>query len=347
MNASGCLGSALLLGLSACNAARGTAGDAAAGHGSAGDRSYRVCADAGAPRPSAGRFRHDRSALIAAAAHPLHPVQDHFGAPGSTISVEAKFTYGRAGKDLEDEPVQLWLDDCSGAAKALARASTDSDGRARFELTVPPVAGEYALYVSVDGDGSTGAARLFAWPRGMQIVVSDIDGTLTTSDDEVSIDVLDEMFEDLRDGDYVAAAYPQGPELTQMWRAKGYPLVYLTGRPYWLLDHTRAWLRDGGYAPGLVRTTDRHRDVLPTESGVGGFKAAFLQQLRDAGYDIVAAYGNATTDVWAYAQASIPPAQTFIIGPHAGAGGTVAIQSDWRAALPLVRDHAAATTPAR
>ncbi len=336
-----------LLGLLACNAARGTAGDGQATAHGHGDHDYRVCADAGAPRPPAGRFQHDRSALVAAAAHPLHPVQDHFGEPGATIAIEAKFTYGRAGKDLEDEPVQLWLDDCSGTPKALARATTDSDGRARFAITAPPVPGEYAVWVSVDGDGSTGGARLFVWPRGTQVVVSDIDGTLTTADDEVSIDVLDEMFEDLREGDYVAAAYAQGPELTQMWRAKGFRLVYLTGRPYWLLDHTRAWLRDGGYAPGLVHTTDRHRDVLPTETGVGAFKAAFLQRLREAGYDIVAAYGNATTDVSAYAQAAIPTAQTFIIGPHAGAGGTVAIQADWRGALPFVRDHAAAVPPSR
>ena len=120
------------------------------------------------------------------------------------------------------------------------------------------------------------------------------------------------------------------------------PVVYLTGRPYWLVEHTRAWLHEGGYAPGLVHTTLRHRDVVPNEGGVGAFKAAYLRSLQAAGLRIVAAYGNAVTDVAAYAAAELAPTQTFIIGPHAGEGGTIAVQDDWASALPWARDHARA-----
>ena len=38
-----------------------------------------------------------------------------------------------------------------------------------------------------------------------------------------------------------------------------------------------------------------------------------------------AAYGNADTDITAYANVEIPQGRTFIIGPNAGNGGTVAI----------------------
>jgi len=41
--------------------------------------------------------------------------------------------------------------------------------------------------------------------------------------------------------------------------------------------------------------------------------------LGRTGVVVAAAYGNALTDVCAYAEAGIPPARTFIIGPHAGA----------------------------
>jgi phosphatidate phosphatase PAH1 len=40
---------------------------------------------------------------------------------------------------------------------------------------------------------------------------------------------------------------------------------------------------------------------------------------------VVAAYGNAVTDITAYANAGVPLTQTFIIGPLAGNSGTVAI----------------------
>ncbi|MBC8071234.1 MAG: hypothetical protein IAG13_23115, partial [Deltaproteobacteria bacterium] len=113
----------------------------------------------------------------------------------------------------------------------------------------------------------------------------------------------------------------------------------------WLCEHSRTWLREGGYPPGVVHTTDRHREVAPRVDGVGRFKADFLARLHGAGYRIAAAYGNAATDVWAYAQAGLPVDHTFIIGPHGGDGGTVAIAGDWSAALPWARQHADAAVP--
>ena len=35
------------------------------------------------------------------------------------------------------------------------------------------------------------------------------------------------------------------------------------------------------------------------------------------------AYGNATTDIFAYAQAGVAPQQTMIMGDHGGEAGTV------------------------
>lgn len=303
----------------------------------------RRCEDARAPEPAAQGFAHHRSGWIAAAASPHHVLHDGFANPGASTTLLAKITYGELGKDLEDEAVTLWIDTCDPqrSATAIAHVRADHDGLARFTF-VAPSAGTYRTWVSVDGDGTLAAGQLFVWAPGTAIVVSDIDGTLTTTDDEVTIDVLDEYFEDLREGEYAAAAYPGGAELTHLWHDAGVPVVYLTGRPYWLVEHTRTWLHEGGHAPGLVHTTARHRDVVPNADGVGAFKAAYLRELQAAGLRIVAAYGNASTDVAAYAAVELAPAQTFIIGPHAGEGGTVAVHGDWAAALPWARDRARA-----
>lgn len=303
---------------------------------------FRRCEQHRGPLTTGRGFAHTRSRLVAAAA-PNHAMQDGFALPGATVEFAAKISYGDGGKDLEDEDVAFALDDCTRGVGGTAK--TDDDGIARISITAPAQPGAYRMQAVVTGDGTETRATLHVLPATTELVVFDIDGTLTTTDDEVSRDVLDEHFGHLADGTYTAAAYEHGAELARAWAERGFVVVYLTGRPYWLVDHTRAWLRDGGYPEGLVRTTLRHRDVVPNVGGVGEFKSAYLRGLVDAGYRIVAAHGNASTDVWAYAQAGIPVAQTFIIGPHAGDGGTVAVRDDWSAVLPVAHDHASAAQP--
>lgn len=304
---------------------------------------FRTCrGSASAATPGRG-FDHKRSHLVATAT-PHHAVPDAFARPGETVELFGKFGYGDIGKDLEDESVEVMLDDCTSLA-IRGTAKTDDDGIARVELTAPARPGAYHVEFRVVGDGSSAKAMLHVLPEGTELVVFDIDGTLTTDDAEVSHDVLDEHFRHLADGQYVAAAYEHGAELAKAWIDRGYVVVYVTGRPYWLVDHTRAWLAGGKYPEGIVRTTLRHRECVPNEGGVGAFKRAYLQSLVDAGYRIHAAHGNATTDVWAYAQVGIPTERTFIIGPHAGAGGTVAVSGDWSKILDVAKQAPLAKQP--
>jgi haloacid dehalogenase-like hydrolase len=310
---------------------------------SASSTTFRRCLATPPPELGPAGFAHDRSALMAKTMTAAHHAQDAVALPDAPFSVEVKLTYGEIGKDLEDEPVRAWLDDCNALVE-LPGSRSDHDGRATFEVPAH-AAGVYALHFAVVGDGSRAQASAFVLPAQTEIVVFDIDGTLTTDDAEVTHDAIDERFEAYRDGSYSAKAHAHGDELAKIWADKGFVPVYVTGRPYWLCEHSRAWLRDGAYPFGLVHTTNRHRDCVPSVEGVGQFKADFLAQLRSAGYRIAAAYGNAPTDVWAYAQAKIPVEHTFIIGPHAGEGGTVAVQGDWSAALPWARQHADAAQP--
>jgi len=290
------------------------------------------------PTTSAGEFAHSRSAVMARTLPAVHFVQDVVAAPGTTTVVEAKLSYGDIGKDLEDEPVELWLDTCDGIAR-VGTGQTDDDGRARIGLSTPPRPGEYAVHVVVVGDGSSTRASLWVLEPGTPIVVFDIDGTLTQSDAEVSQDVLHAQYEKIYDGEYIPKIYPDGSALAEVWANKGVLPVYLSGRPYWLSQYSRDWLGSEGFPRGPVHVTDRHRDVVPKIDGVGRFKAESLRRLQGLGLAIEAAYGNAATDVWAYGEVGIPRERTFIIGPHAGDEGTQPVRDAWTTALPWARER--------
>ena len=54
-----------------------------------------------------------------------------------------------------------------------------------------------------------------------------------------------------------------------------------------------------------------------------GYPILYLTDLQLVGLDIDVAYGNATTDIFAYDEAGIDLAATFILGAHGGEKGTV------------------------
>jgi phosphatidate phosphatase PAH1 len=270
---------------------------------------------------------HTPLAIVAQGA-PNHSMQDVVATSGAGASIRGKFSYGPVSKDLEDEKVRVFLDGCSGWTR-LGDFRTDADGR--IAVPVPPSLGPgvYDVGLEVLGDGSTAAGRVWLLPAGTRIAVSDIDGTLTTADEEFVRDVFTDLFHPISSGSYVPKAYPGAAALTNALAARGYVVVFLTGRPYWLTGKTRAWLAGGGFAEGPVHVTDTNGEAIPSAGGVGAFKVGYLRSLAAAGFRLEEAYGNATTDVSAYAGAGIPPASTWIIGPNGGASGTNAVMGSW------------------
>jgi hypothetical protein len=283
------------------------------------------CASEAFAGKGAESFRHKRSMLIAMAASAGHSAQDVIALPGGRVSIAGKFTYGDLGKDLEDEEVRVHLGTCD-AWTEVGRDRTDDDGRSRVMIEAPTAPGRYAVVHEVVGDGTTTRSTLTVAPSGTSIVVFDLDGTLTASDGEITRGAIDEKLA----GDYEQAAYPGGPEVTARWAARGYLIVYLTGRPYWLGELSRRFLAQRGYAPGHLHTTDRHRDVVPSADGVGTFKRKYLEDLLERGFRIDYAYGNAPTDIAVYAFIGVPKDHTFIIGPHAGDAGTRPLTGDYQ-----------------
>ena len=100
-----------------------------------------------------------------------------------------------------------------------------------------------------------------------------------------------------------------------------------------------------GFAPGHLHVTDTESEALPTESGVQAFKGGYLNSLRAMGFEIHAAFGNATTDIGAYAIAGVPEARTWIIGENAGVDSTVPVADAWTEIVLEVSAWPAAEQP--
>jgi hypothetical protein len=306
----------------------GSGGGAATGFASCRGRAF-------SPAPTQS-WRHLTTSVVVAAGAANHSAQDVIAAPGAATTLPGKFTYGVVSKDLEDENVRVVLDDCAGW-RDLGVALTSSDGRIAVSAPAALGPGVYEVRFQVLGDASTTTSYLWLLPSGTHVVVSDIDGTLTESDSQLFMQILD--------GSHVPVAYPGAVDLTAGHAATRAIVVYLTGRPYWLTQRTRDWLRDLGFTAGPLHVTDSNEEAVPAESGVGVFKRAWLQDLKAKGYLIDFAYGNATTDIFAYLGAGIPAGQVWIIGDHAGEMGTHAVTGAWTARVAEVQALPAVTQP--
>ncbi len=269
-----------------------------------------------------GEFNHLGSEITALASAE-HAGYDVLVTGPATVVAHAKLQYGPIFKDLEDEDVRVYLDDCTGW-QLRGVETTDRDGRISHEIAGLGH-GVYELRFEVVGDATTTSAELWILPEGTRLAVFDIDGTLTTSDFEL----VKEFFDEIVSGDFLPEAYPGAVELTHAVRDVGYVGVYMTGRPYWLSRPTRSWLAELGFAPGPLFLAPSNGDALPTNGGVGDYKLGTLEGFLDEGLVLDWAHGNAKTDVYAYLGAEIPAPAVWIIGKHAGLSGTVGVEDSW------------------
>ncbi|MEZ4361034.1 MAG: hypothetical protein R3B48_12695 [Kofleriaceae bacterium] len=266
-----------------------------------------------APPVKAARWRHRvRSGrLVSQLGSPRHVVTDVVVGRGQTAVVRGKFAYGTLSKDLEGEAIELWGKQAPCRWRALGQAITNDDGRAELALRADAFdgPGPHELRAYALGDLTYAEAKVWVVAPERQAVLFDIDGTLTKDDGE--------LLEELLGGE--AELHPGADAVARRWANLGYLPVYITGRPYPLRASTFAWLIEHRFPRGPVLTVDSLGDALPGEAHVGAFKLATLQALTRAGLRFHRAYGNASTDVCAYARAGIAPERTFIVGaPRAG-----------------------------
>ena len=156
-----------------------------------------------------------------------------------------------------------------------------------------------------------------------EAVVTDIDETLTTDDDEYMAQILDPSYD--------PAMRPDADTLMSDYGDLGYTVFFLTARGDDLTlsdgrtarEATEDWLDDHGF--------DAPAERVYLADGIGAlgddattYKAGVLEDLQGAGWTFVEAYGNATTDMDGYAAAQLDPAHTWLVGelaPDAGDWG--------------------------
>ncbi|NHZ33797.1 lipin/Ned1/Smp2 family protein [Massilia rubra] len=282
--------------------------------------------------------------VLAARYQPWHMAHDAIVKAGTAATIRAKFDYDPVlHKDLEAERVHVYLYGTGMARwQYVGNYLTDSDGKIDVPLGTQPV-GEYVVRFVVEGDLSSTSGYLSVVEPGRDTIVFDIDGTLTTSDFEAYADYA---------GVKTATPYRYAPEMVNAWRDKGYQLIFLSARPYWVTRDGRAWLGVQGIAPWHYHSNPYSGGPVPPDTQK--FKGDYVRHLRDAvGLNLVRVYGNALTDIGAYADAGMAKADTYIIGPHAGVAGTRPVHGEYGEhyrllvePAPLARCRADATLPA-
>ncbi|MCE9573073.1 MAG: hypothetical protein K8W52_07945 [Deltaproteobacteria bacterium] len=330
----------MLLGVVACGSgstvggadAKPLPGDAPGGDGVV--TAFRRCVGRPFTPIAAAGFATSGGGFTAALGGPVHAAEDVV-VPSAPHAV-ARFAYGALTSALTSEPVAVFIDDCSGW-RSLGEVTTDADGGVDVPVGQELAPGVYEATFEVLGDASIVTGYVWSLPAGTHLVISDIDGTLTTSDTELFLQLLN--------GSYVPTAYPMAPELTTTHADRGHVVVYITGRPYYLTQRTRDWLAGKAFAAGPLHLAPSTGAALPTNGGVGDFKKAWLEELVAKGYILDLAYGNATTDIYAYTGAGIAADHQWIIGTNGGMDGTNAVVDTWAARVTDVAQAPAVAQP--
>ncbi len=242
-----------------------------------------------------------------------HGSQDAIVLPGEDVQLLAQFAYGPFAFRLLDEEVHAYLHNCSRWQR-LHHARTDASGRVQLQAAIGQLApGTYSLGFSVPGDGSVAHATLWVLPPGQHFVVFNIDGTLTSAPPASFYSALGGQAYYSQLADRLAPGLRQeAAELTRVWAAKGYRVLYLTARPLHLRQVTERWLRAHDFAVGALHMAEGAFDALPYNGCVGGYKARFLASLQQMGHHLDVAYGATSTDMYAYKQVGI--AQLYVVG---------------------------------
>jgi phosphatidate phosphatase PAH1 len=231
---------------------------------------------------------------------------------GDTQWVIGKFAYGVFDDDIKDEDVDVWLlRDCGTQWEKLGTAVTtydnqhatvegvsDSGGRVYFTIPQNKVLGlgRHRLRLVVGGDLSAAEMFIEVVPKKMPIFVSDVDGTLTTSENA--------EFPALLTGNLPDAHVDAAAALRTL-ALKGYRPFYMTARPEFLVNRTREFLDTNGFPPGLVHTTLTLTGA--TGSAAAAYKTGELSMIANRGLVPSWAFGNTDSDADAYHNGNIQP----------------------------------------
>lgn len=240
--------------------------------------------------------------------------RDMFYVEGEDQWVIAKFTkWGfPSDKDIEGSAVHIFLDrGCAGEWEEIGLAFTtaegdhepvqgvdDSGGRVFFKIAdsdkLEP--GRHRLWLIVEEYWNTAEVLIDVVPQGAPLFVSDVDGTLTTSENEEAWDFL------LGD---IPEANPYAAEALSLLASKGYRPMYITARPEWLDRRTREFVDLRGFPRGIIHTTQTYTGG--TGDTAVAYKTAEFALLKAKGLVPAWMFGNKDSDAEAFATTMIPP----------------------------------------
>lgn len=229
--------------------------------------------------------------------------------PGESQTITGRFWSGRnnipgAGDGPEGEDVVVFRQS-DDAWEVLGEGVTDKDGI--YEVDVPAgeefPRGDHRILSVLKADGTCVEHGVFVYEKAFETILTDIDATLTTLDQEM----LDQMLGDL---DKIPAILDHAVEMTNLWDSKGYLMLYLSARPHDYLSWTRIWLREQGFPYGPSQSANGlvhgHTAAL--------YKEGFVQRvLEDLEWNILYGYGNAFSDVDGYLAGGIPAENCFMV----------------------------------
>lgn len=259
-----------------------------------------------------------KSSVVSHLGDAHHRGRDMFYTPGERQIVHAKFAYSVADKDLKGEAIDVFVQrDCDSGWEPLGSAVTSDDGdhpvvdgvtdtggRIYFEIPAAKKLGpgRHRVRSVVAGDGTFADSFLDVVPAGTPVVVSDVDGTLTSSENVEYLDLLLGRVSETHEG---------APEALRALADKGYRVMYLTARPEILTGRTREFLAERGFPDGVV-----HTSTSTIGAGVGAsastYKSDELALLEKKGLVVTYGFGNRTSDADAYATVIPDPARRVL-----------------------------------
>jgi hypothetical protein len=258
-----------------------------------------------APSLPGRELRHTKNELIVDMGEPRHRGVDVIAADtDDTQTVRGTLSYSGVDKALEDEDAELFA--CTGAGwKSLGTARTDDEGGFKLVLTGDErlAVGLRDLYAaSPDGSGVWFLALVA--PAGSHMMLSDVDGTLTSKENAFPISIA---------GGSQVGVQPGAPAVFVAAAASGITPVFISSRGALFTESTRDWLAEKGFprAPIVLASSIV---TMPGSSTVS-FKSGVVEPLAER-FDIVAAIGNRATDIDAYRDAGIAGDRIFIKLPE-------------------------------
>lgn len=279
-------------------------------------------------------WRHSfQSPLVLLAGDPRHRGIDLVASvDAATQTLAGEISYGPIDKALHDEDVELWA--CrSGGWQRLGTATTDDDGHFEYALSGAnrlPV-GQRAIFVSVLGDRSSVFMLAQVLPSGGKVAVSDVDGTLTTYENEFPESIITGSAVKAHDG---------APEAFAALAQNCYHPVYLTARGSVFTEPTRTWLKERGFPTGALRLAP-NLVTIPGDATVE-YKASTMAALQANGVGIAVGNGNRASDASAYQQIGLAGDHIFLkrpeydseIDPVIAAGKATGVDS-YRSLIPI------------